>query len=313
MNLYGKNGEPFLFLTDFSMCRAEIYNLDSIPAGIRFSTPLIRDPFHRSKKPGQFRWDKKPVSSDIYFRAFDNVQRNIKLGNSYLLNLTFPTEINTDLSLGEIYELSVAKYKLLYKNQFVLFSPEIFVRIKEGRIYSYPMKGTIDASIPDAENIILNDEKEMAEHDTIVDLIRNDLSMVSENVRVTKYRYADRIETSDKTLIQISSEIIGELTTDHMGHLGDIVFSMLPAGSVTGAPKKETLRIISESENYDRGWYTGVFGVFNGRELDSGVMIRFIENSDGKIVFKSGGGITFLSDPVKEYDELILKVYVPLG
>ena len=103
--------------------------------------------------------------------------------------------MSTDLSLGEIYELSVAKYKLLYNDQFRSLFSRDFVRIKEGRIYSYPMKGTIDASIPDAENIILNDEKEMAEHDTIVDLIRNDLSMVSDNVQVTRYRYADRIET----------------------------------------------------------------------------------------------------------------------
>jgi para-aminobenzoate synthetase component 1 len=313
MNQYGKNGVPFLFLIDFSMSMPEIYRLDHIPAGIRFSTPLMTDPLYRKKEPWNFQWDKKPVSSDIYFRAFDNVQRNIKLGNSYLLNLTFPTEISTDLSLIEMYDLSVAKYKLLYKDQFVLFSPEIFVRIVEGMIYSYPMKGTIDASLPDAENIIQNDEKEMAEHNTIVDLIRNDLSIVSDNVRVTRYRYADRIETADRTLLQISSEITGDLPADHLSHLGDIIFSMLPAGSVTGAPKRETVRIIRESENYERGWYTGVFGVFNGKELDSGVMIRFIENTNGRMIFKSGGGITFLSDPVKEYEELILKVYVPFG
>lgn len=241
------------------------------------------------------------------------MQRNIKLGNSYLLNLTFPTEISTDLSLSEIYDISFAKYKLLYHDQFVVFSPETFVRIASGRISSNPMKGTIDASIPDAENIILNDEKEMAEHDTIVDLIRNDLSIVSENVQVTRYRYTDRIDTADRALLQVSSEISGNLPSDHLSHLGDIIFSMLPAGSVTGAPKKETVRIISASENYERGWYTGVFGVFDGKELDSCVMIRFIEKIGGKLFFKSGGGITWLSDPVKEYEELIAKANVPVG
>jgi para-aminobenzoate synthetase component 1 len=313
MNHYGENGEPFLFLIDFSMNRTEICRLDQVPEGIRFSTPLLPDPFYRRKEPGNFRWEKRAVPSDIYFKAFNNVQRNIKLGNSYLLNLTFPTEITTDLTLREIYDISTAKYKILYKDQFVVFSPEIFVRIKDGRISSYPMKGTIDASVPDAENIILNDEKEMSEHDTIVDLIRNDLSIVSDNVHVIRYRYTDRIVTQDRVLLQISSEIAGDLPADYIGHLGDIIFSMLPAGSVTGAPKRETVKIILESENYERGWYTGVFGVFDGKELDSCVMIRFIENSGGKLIFKSGGGITFLSDPVKEYQELIAKVYVPAG
>jgi para-aminobenzoate synthetase component 1 len=88
---------------------------------------------------------------------------------------------------------------------------------------------------------------------------------------------------------------------------------MLPAGSVTGAPKLETVRIIKESENYERGWYTGIFGVFDGKSLDSGVMIRFIEKKGNDFYFKSGGGITYMSDPLKEYEELITKVYVPVG
>jgi para-aminobenzoate synthetase component 1 len=313
MNCYGENGVPFFFLIDFLMKMPEVHRLDQLPRDIRFSLPLLPDTCQSKKQPERFQWDKEPVSYDIYLNAFSNVQRNIKLGNSYLLNLTFPTILDTDLTLSEIYDLSVAKYKLLYNDLFVVFSPEIFVRIAGGRIFSNPMKGTISDSIPDAENVILNDAKEMAEHDTIVDLIRNDLSIVSNNVRVKKYRYIDRIETNDKVLLQVSSEITGDLLPDYQGRLGDIVFSMLPAGSVTGAPKKETVRIIRESENYERGWYTGVFGIFNGKELDSGVMIRFVENSAGKLIFKSGGGITYLSNPESEYDELISKVYVPVG
>ena len=88
---------------------------------------------------------------------------------------------------------------------------------------------------------------------------------------------------------------------------------MLPAGSVTGAPKKQTVAIIRESENYERGWYTGVFGVFDGKSLDSAVMIRYIEKDSGKFCYKSGGGITYMSDPEKEYEELISKIYVPVG
>jgi para-aminobenzoate synthetase component 1 len=111
----------------------------------------------------------------------------------------------------------------------------------------------------------------------------------------------------------VSSEITGWLTKGYEYKLGDIITGLLPAGSVTGAPKKETIRIIKESENYERGWYTGIFGVFDGKSLDSAVMIRFIENASYKLYFKSGGGITYLSDPAKEYKELISKVYVPVG
>jgi para-aminobenzoate synthetase component 1 len=175
------------------------------------------------------------------------------------------------------------------------------------------MKGTIDASLPDAETILLEDEKELSEHNTIVDLIRNDLSMYANDVEVTRFRFIDKILTTGKPLLQVSSEISGKLPSNWKNILGDIIVAMLPAGSVSGAPKKETLRIIRDSELDERGYYSGVFGVFNGKALDSSVMIRYIEQKGDKYVYRSGGGITFLSDVKKEYDELISKVYVPVG
>lgn len=313
MNSYGAAGVPFFFIIDFDLKRPEIHKLSSVPEGIKFSTPLIKGFSSGQIDTKAHLLKKQPVSFSTYLRSFENVMSNIRLGNSYLLNLTFPTDIETDLTLEEIFFSSVAKYKLLYYNQFVVFSPEIFVRISNGEIKSFPMKGTIDASVCDAENVILNDEKEMAEHSTIVDLIRNDLSIFADEVRVNRYRYIDEIKTKDTVLLQVSSEISGKLGKGYESHLGEIITGMLPAGSVTGAPKKETVRIIKESETYERGWYTGVFGVFDGKSLDSAVMIRFIENESGKFIYKSGGGITYLSDPVKEYEELISKVYVPVG
>jgi para-aminobenzoate synthetase component I len=173
------------------------------------------------------------------------------------------------------------------------------------------MKGTIDASSPGAEDTILNDAKETAEHNTIVDLIRNDLSMVARDVQVDRFRYIDKIVTHEKTLLQVSSEISGTLPEGYHSELGSIFKKLLPAGSVSGAPKTKTLQIISEAENYSRGFYTGVFGYYNGLTLDSGVMIRFIYNDNGKLTFCSGGGITINSKPEAEYNELIDKVYVP--
>lgn len=313
MNKYGSEKEPFMFIIDFDMKCPEIHKLSSVPEGIKFRTPLFSNSDQLFVKADRVSLVKFPVSYHTYSEAFSNVKRNILLGNTYLLNLTFPTVIETKLTLAEIFHASVSKYKLLYNNKFVVFSPEIFIRIMGGEIKSFPMKGTIDAKVPDAENIILNDKKEMSEHNTIVDLIRNDLSAIADKVKVDRYRYIDRIKTENGVLLQVSSEIKGSLRPGYENHLGEIITEMLPAGSVTGAPKKQTLAIIKESEKYERGWYTGVFGVFDGKSLDSAVMIRYIENSAGQLLYKSGGGITFMSDPEKEYKELISKIYVPVG
>ena len=88
---------------------------------------------------------------------------------------------------------------------------------------------------------------------------------------------------------------------------------LLPAGSVTGAPKHMTMEIIKKAEGYDRSWYTGIAGIFDGERVDSGVLIRYIEHIDGKLFFKSGGGITYQSQCKDEYNEMISKVYVPFA
>jgi len=87
---------------------------------------------------------------------------------------------------------------------------------------------------------------------------------------------------------------------------------LLPAGSVSGAPKKKTVEIIRNAEGQDRGYYTGIFGFFDGNNLDSGVMIRYIEKIGDQLVYRSGGGITTHSNWKSEYQELIDKVYVPI-
>lgn len=96
-------------------------------------------------------------------------------------------------------------------------------------------------------------------------------------------------------------------------HLGDLFFQLLPAGSITGAPKMKTMQIIEEAEHYERLFYSGVMGFFDGYNLDSAVMIRFVEQlADGNMVYKSGGGITFQSNVMDEYNEMKQKIYVPI-
>ncbi len=310
MNKWGAEGKPFITIIDFDTKNIKVKALDKLPKSILFE---INNKTNRERQ----QIDINILKSDRaeYYKSFDKVSTEISYGNTFLINLTTRTDINCDASLREIYNNSVAKYKLYYKDKFVVFSPETFVKIRKeesvGKIYSYPMKGTIDATIPGAKEKILEDPKEKAEHYTIVDLIRNDLSMVAKKVTVTKFRYLDLINSPQQKLYQVSSEITGELGEDYSSRLGDIIMKILPAGSISGAPKKKTIEIIKKSEVYKRGFYTGICGVFDGVNFDSFVMIRFIKKKGEKYFYHSGGGITFMSERDKEYDEMIQKIYVP--
>ena len=315
MNQWGGESSPFLLLIDYAQETCLVERLEEIdPQEIQFNlNGSTNQPEGRTqplRRP--FSWNVHPLKESQYRQSFQQVVDAIHAGNSYLVNLTAPTPVETDLTLLEIFQRSEARYKLWVKNHFVVFSPEIFVRICEGQLSSYPMKGTIDARIPQAEQIILQDEKEAAEHATIVDLIRNDLSQIATHVHVARYRYIDRLETHHGPLLQVSSEVTGTLPATWQSCVGDLLFTLLPAGSITGAPKPKTLEIIAKAEGYERGFYTGVMGIYDGKQLDSAVMIRFMEQQGERMLFKSGGGITAKSDCHKEYEELIQKIYVPI-
>lgn len=312
MNLLGSEGRPFLFIIDYKQEQVYVEEPDCIsPDELLYDLNGATNATCATV-PQLAEWVASPMALADYATSFGVVSRHIQAGNSYLVNLTAATPIQTNLGLKDIFHRSVAAYKLWMKDRFVVFSPEIFVRINDDRIYSYPMKGTIDASLPDARHRILSDPKEAAEHATIVDLIRNDLSMVAHSVGVPLYRYVDELRTNRGRLLQVSSEVRGELAAGWQSGVGDLLFRLLPAGSVTGAPKEKTMEVIAEAETYERGFYTGVMGHFDGQSLDSAVMIRFIEQQNGRLFFKSGGGITSQSDPQSEYNEMKQKVYVPI-
>lgn len=313
MNKWGKQRKPFLFILSFNQSEnILILEEDIAKSGIHFQTPQFSFlPQQKVKIPEFIIFEKECISFPEFSDAFKIAKKHLDFGNTYLINLTKPSQINTNLSFQQIFQQAKAPYKLWIKDKLVVFSPEIFVKVEDGEISSYPMKGTIDAAISNAKNIILEDEKETAEHHTIVDLIRNDLSMVSKNVRVERFRYISEVKTSHKNLLQVSSEIRGDIEAKFFDRLGDRFFTLLPAGSISGAPKAKTLEVIIEAEKYDRGYYTGVFGYFDGESLDSAVMIRFLEQQGEQVVFKSGGGITTFSNCEKEYEEMKDKVYLP--
>ena len=314
MNDLAEQAVPFLFIIDYDAKRAVVEPESEVDANeLKYCFNGIGNATQTSHRTNNdIEWRIEPPTEAEYQHSFNIVRNAMLAGNSYLANLTCRVGLQTNLSLLDLYHAANARYRLWMKDKLVCFSPETFVKISQGEIHSFPMKGTAEDVSPLSAEQLLANEKEAAEHATIVDLIRNDLSMVASNVRVERYRYVERLNTHRGPLLQTSSEIKGQLMPHLTQRPGDVIFSQLPAGSITGAPKKKTVEIITEAENYHRDFYTGVMGRWDNGELDSAVMIRFIDQHDGKLYFKAGGGITAKSNWKDEYHEVIEKVYAPI-
>ena len=304
---------PFFFVIDFLMENVLIFGQEDLEGQkILVDFPNFKNVKKSTFEPKEVSWKSFPQSEQDYQKGFRIVQNHLKLGDSYLVNYTCETPIETNLSLEEIFYRSEAKYKVLLPENFTFFSPETFVEIKNQEIFTHPMKGTIEASVPNAIDELKNSVKEKAEHYTVVDLLRNDLSMVADWVKLDEFQRIDFLKTRNKNLYAMSSEISGKVKPEFQNKIGSLMKTLLPAGSILGAPKPKTLEIILEAETYERGFYTGVCGYFDGENLDSCVMIRFIQQNGENLTFRSGGGITHLSKLADEYQEMKNKIYVPI-
>lgn len=266
------------------------------------------------KEPSDFTNSLKvyPQGIEYYRSKFDGAYQALSNGTINVVNLTVRTPIDPGMSLEDIFLKSQSPYQIYLPGRFVCFSPERFVQIsKDGVISSNPMKGTIDASIPNAEQLILNEPKEIAEHTDTVQLILDELNSIAQDVQIVRFRYIDRIESKNRNLLQVSSEVEGKLQMNYKSSIGDILFNLLPAGSIAGTPKKEALEIIEGTEGESRGFYCGIAGYYDGATLDTAVLIRFIEQDGDAIYYRSGGGVTKNSNYDKEYQEVLSKIYIP--
>jgi para-aminobenzoate synthetase component I len=291
-----------------------VWKASNIPSYIRFSLPLLKENSIDSKQPVLDRLDLdfKALDQKIIERRIKEVQKRQNNGESYLLNLSFKVPILPSFQdLESLYSVSLAAYKFLWVEKFVCFSPECFIQIKDNKLSTFPIKGTIDKTTPNAEVVLRSNKKEIEEHNTVVDLLRNDLNGVSTNVQVDKFRVLTEITNSKGGLLQTHSEISGILPKNWEEKIGSIIMSLLPAGSISGAPKRKTVSIIREVEQIRRNYYTGIFGYFDGKSFDSGILIRFIEKDKDKFYFRTGCGITINSIIEDEYNELHKKIYVP--
>jgi para-aminobenzoate synthetase component I len=310
LNELGCARTPCFFFLGFDAEKSFVAPLDGLDESVLFDIDGFANFDHSERSKKSNITSKTPTSFEEYSLKFDEVIRQIQAGNTYILNLTAPTKIEIDSSLYDVFHSSKAKFRLLLDERLVVFSPERFVSIDGAVISTYPMKGTC-AFDEEALEALLASKKEHAEHTMVVDLLRNDLSMVAQNVALKSFREAVSIEAGGKRLYQTVSHIEGDLTGDWHERLGDILCAITPAGSISGAPKLSSLGVIKQVEGYERGYFSGVFGYFDGSKLDSAVAIRYIEKIGDEYIYKSGGGVTLDSDARAEYEEMIAKVYIP--
>ncbi|MCR5199886.1 MAG: anthranilate synthase component I [Saccharofermentans sp.] len=193
-------------------------------------------------------------------------------------------------------------------------SPETLVKLQDGILHTFPLAGTRPrGKTPEEDKALeaelLADEKELAEHNMLVDLGRNDLGKISKfgSVEVEKLHSIERFSH----VMHIGSTVRGEITDDHDAF--DAIEAVLPAGTLSGAPKIRACQLIGELENNKRGIYGGAIGYidFTGN-MDTCIAIRLVFKKNGKVFVRSGAGIVADSDPEKEYQECLNKARASL-
>jgi para-aminobenzoate synthetase component 1 len=285
--------------------------------------PLAR-PVMRSGKEPFFSNPRAGWDFEAYQSRFSELHGHLRRGNCYQANLTFPIRagwkgdpLSLFWSLIERQPVKYGAYINLAGPVLVSRSPELFFKIgRDNWIETHPMKGTAprrpDAAADAAEiENLKNSEKTQAENRMIVDLLRNDISRVTE-VGTLDVPSLFEIETYP-TLHQMISRVRARLRPDVT--IRNIFDALFPCGSVTGAPKISAMTILHELETGPRGAYCGAIGYIapNG-EARFNVAIRTVSLFEGgEAVFNVGGGIVFDSEAQSEYDEALLKARFAVG
>ena len=262
----------------------------------------------------------KPVFSKLeYIKTVEKIKNHIQLGDIYEANFcqefySKNTKIFPSNVFSNLVKISPTPYSVYYKinnNYLMCSSLERFVTRKANKVISQPIKGTVRRDKDKAKdneliNQLKNDKKEVAENVMIVDLVRNDLSKFANKgtVKVEEMFGIYTFPQVHQMISTISAEITPELDSV------DIIKNMFPMGSMTGAPKIRAMKLIEKYEKTKRGLYSGSVGYFtpNG-DFDFNVVIRsLLYNSENEYLsFQVGGAITINSDPIKEYEECLVK------
>jgi para-aminobenzoate synthetase len=255
-------------------------------------------------------------AADRYADAFADVQRALRAGHSYEVNLTYRHRVASPLDPWQAYRwqrrANPAPYSAFVQHTgatLLASSPERFATVRAGVVETRPVKGTVARDPDPARDRALaaglaDDDRLRAENLIVCDLLRNDVAVVSElgSVEVPRMLHVETLPG----LHQLVSVVRGRLRPE-VGTV-DAVRALLPGGSMTGAPKLRTMEVIAAVEDDARGVYSGCFGWVSADAADLGMVIRSWVHADGIYTAGTGGGVTVLSDAEQEYAETRLKL-----
>lgn len=260
------------------------------------------------------------IQKDDYIQIINKLKQHILRGDCYEINFCqeFFAE-NAEISPVTVYQqltqISPTPFAGFYKlnDKFLLCaSPERFVQKKGKKIISQPIKGTIKRNITDAvvdnklRQELISSQKDKSENVMVVDLVRNDLSKICKEDSVQAEELYGIY--SFPQVHQMISTIVGEL--NEAADISSILKAIFPMGSMTGAPKLRVMQLIEQYEKTRRNIFSGSIGYITpDKDFDFNVVIRSImyNSSRNYLCYQVGGGITFYSDPEKEYEECLLK------
>ncbi len=254
-----------------------------------------------------------------YVKSINKIKEHIRIGDIYELNFCIDYHSNdiiidpvkSYISLNSLTESPMSAFIKLKSFHLLSSSPERFIKKKNNRIKTQPIKGTIrrDKNINnDLKNInyLNNNSKELSENHMIVDLVRNDLSRIAKKGTV-KVKELSTLY-SFKNVHQLISTVEAEISNSTK--ISKILESTFPMGSMTGAPKIKSMELIEKFEKTQRGIYSGAVGYINPKkDFDFNVVIRSIiyDSQINKLNINVGSAITFASDPDQEFNECKLK------
>lgn len=267
--------------------------------------------------PLEFKSDFRYLFSEQeYCDMVDKAKHYIHEGDIFQIVLSNRIEADIKGSLLDTYRAlrmtNPSPYMFYFSSDDIEIagaSPETLVKLENKELHTYPLAGTRKRGETDEEDLrlekeLLADEKELAEHNMLVDLGRNDIGRISKigTVEVEKYMNIERYSH----VMHIGSTVRGEIRDDCDAL--DAIDSILPAGTLSGAPKLRACELICELENNKRGIYGGAIGYidFSGN-LDTCIAIRLAFAKNGKVFIRSGAGIVADSVPINEYNECINK------
>ena len=278
---------------------------------------LIQNGTPAPNVPGQMTSPMRPLfSKEQYCSMIEKAKHHIREGDIFQIVLSNRLEADFEGSLFNAYRIlrtvNPSPYMFYFSSsdlEVAGASPETLVKLEDGVLHTFPLAGTrprgkTEAVDKQLEAELLADPKELAEHNMLVDLGRNDIGKISKfgSVAVEKYHSIERYSH----VMHIGSTVRGELADDRTAL--DAIDAILPAGTLSGAPKIRACQLINDLENNKRGIYGGAIGYldFTGN-LDTCIAIRIAYKKNGKVFVRSGAGIVADSVPESEYQECINK------